>query len=208
MVVVLFALAVQAMNSGCEVFVAPYGSDIIGMGTIGSPFATPQYALDVIEMRVHDCRPATISFRSGVFELESTLKLSGTTFDHLEMRTYHGDLQAGRPAAVLSGGKRLPANGAGMDGVYRADLRALGVRTSDPPDRIFTLFVSGQRRQRVRSKLLHWNHSISSHDPCESCEINRYGFVFGAGELSWLFKCCLCSQCSRSTHCLILCDLP
>jgi hypothetical protein len=161
-----------------EIFVAPSarGNDETGTGSFEAPFATAHKAISVAEQYQTRC---VITFRSGVYELHSTLQIAGATFNGLRLQTFKGDLDAGMPPALLSGGRRLPDRAPDADGVYRADLSALGVRATDPADRIFTLFVNGERRQRIRSKLMHWNHSISQHDPCRSCPMNRYGFVFG-----------------------------
>jgi len=169
----------------CEIFVAPGGSDAHGDGSLDAPFATPAHALAAVAATRRQSQQrceagAVINFRSGVYELNATLEIAGQELSGLQLRTFGGDLATGLPPAVISGGKHLPAHAPDADGVYRADLAALGVRGGDRPDRIFTVFVNGARRQRVRSKLLHWNHSISSHDPCVSCPMNRFGFVFGA----------------------------
>jgi hypothetical protein len=165
----------------CEFFVAANGSDTHGDGSIGSPFATPQRAVAAVGVLVarQACRAPLITLRSGRFELEAPLQVSGSALNDLQLRTHAADLAQGLPAAELSGGRRLPPHPADADGVWRADLKALGVRPSDAAERIFTLFVDGSRRQRVRSALLRWNHSISGKDPCRSCDINRFGFVFG-----------------------------
>lgn len=172
--------------TNCEIFVAPpgIGSDETGNGSFEMPFATAHKALSVVGQQQTRC---VITFRTGVYELHSTLQIAGTSFAGLRLRTFQGDLDAGMPPALLSGGKLLPDWAPDADGVYRADLAALGMRVADPVNRIFTLFVNGERRQRVRSKLMHWNHSLSPHDPCRSCPMNRYGFVFGANtfDSSW-----------------------
>jgi hypothetical protein len=169
----------------CEYFVAQGGSDTHGDGSLDAPFATAKNALSAAAATTRQpqqhCKPGVVvSFRSGVYELDHTLEIAGPRLQGLHLRTFPADLDAGLPPAVISGGKSLPAHTADADGVYRTDLAALGVRESDRPERFFTLYVNGARRQRVRSKLLHWNHSISSHDPCKSCPMNRYGFVFSA----------------------------
>lgn len=180
-----FATSTTIPRLQCEFFVAQAGSDTHGDGSLDAPFATPAHALSAAAATMKQpqqrCRTGpVVSFRSGVYELNSTFEIAGPQLDGLHLRTFPADLTAGLPPAIISGGKRLPAHSADADGIYRANLTALAVRDDDRPERMFTLYVNGVRRQRVRSKLLHWNHSISSHDPCKSCPMNRYGFVFGA----------------------------
>ena len=174
-------------TAACEILVAPDGSDSSD-GSLSSPLATPHRALTVAAQRRPQCDAGVIvSLRSGVYELKAALEIDGPAFNGLSLRTFPADLADGLSAACLSGGRRLPNHSTDADGVYRANLAALGVREADPSERIFTLFVNGERRQRVRSELLHWNHSLSARDPCKSCPMNSYGFVYGADtfDSSW-----------------------
>lgn len=172
----------------CEFFVdSNIGSDLDGDGSFRKPFASPHRALTAVVSKSTNCPRPMIKLRSGVYELPSPLEIAGEKLNGLTFTTYSADLEAGLPPAELSGGRRLPIQEPDRDGVWRADLAALGVRQADMADRIFSLYVDSERRPRVRSQLLHWNHSISAHDPCHSCDINRYGFVFGENtfDKSW-----------------------
>ena len=176
-----------ASAASCVVYVSSLnGSDACSGTAPSAPLATIAAALKV----KNALRRATPSQRCVIY-VAGTHRLNGTLdLWKIDGRTALSAWQGAGPVQpTISGGATVPAASwrQSSRGGWQANISTL-LRTAsiDPASdwQPASIFVDGQRRQRVRTPILRWDKPLASDATQAGKDTSRWGFVYAENDIA------------------------